>query len=189
MGKNFYEGYQSSICIIWIIPASIAFGHPNTDLSGIFLKPLRAWDYPNNRNTGDGSIRGRFCDWPCFTFGEVKSKFLWCKKSITLTDFVFIKRIKISGSSVITLNRIPRFFRRFINKHLRRINIATLNSFKIGAVSVGYFLLTVFVASGILCLEVVSLRVDSLESTPLDAVSFLYSNFVGASIRGLSIRG
>ena len=26
---------------------AIAFGHPNTDLSGIFLKPLRAWDYPN----------------------------------------------------------------------------------------------------------------------------------------------
>ena len=23
--------------------ASIAFGHPNTDLSGTFLKPLRAW--------------------------------------------------------------------------------------------------------------------------------------------------
>ena len=29
------------------IPASIAFGHPNTDLSGIFLKPIRDWDYPN----------------------------------------------------------------------------------------------------------------------------------------------
>ena len=41
------------------------------------------------------------------------------------------------------------------------------------------FLLTVLVASGILCLEAVSLRVDSLESTPLDTVSFLYSNFVG----------
>ena len=30
------------------MPASIAFGHPNADLSGIFLKPLRDWDYPNN---------------------------------------------------------------------------------------------------------------------------------------------
>ena len=29
------------------VPASIAFGHPNTDLSGVFLKPLRAWNYPN----------------------------------------------------------------------------------------------------------------------------------------------
>ena len=25
----------------------IAFGLPSTDLSGIFLKPLRAWDYPD----------------------------------------------------------------------------------------------------------------------------------------------
>ena len=48
MGKNFLEGYQSSIRVTRIIPASIAFGHPNADLSGIFLKPLRAWDYPNN---------------------------------------------------------------------------------------------------------------------------------------------
>ena len=30
------------------VPASIAFGHPNADLSGTFLKPLRDWDYPNN---------------------------------------------------------------------------------------------------------------------------------------------
>ena len=35
---------QAACCV----PASIAFGHPNADLSGIFLKPLRAWDYPNN---------------------------------------------------------------------------------------------------------------------------------------------
>jgi len=27
--------------------ASITFGYPNTDLLGITLKPLRAWDYPN----------------------------------------------------------------------------------------------------------------------------------------------
>ena len=29
------------------VPASIAFGHPSTDLSGIFLKPLKAGDFPN----------------------------------------------------------------------------------------------------------------------------------------------
>ena len=48
-----FEKLQKSIYLkiilkaIESIPASIAFGHPNTDLSGIFLKPLRAWDYPN----------------------------------------------------------------------------------------------------------------------------------------------
>ena len=28
-------------------PANIAFAHPNKDFSGIFLKPLRDWDYLN----------------------------------------------------------------------------------------------------------------------------------------------
>ena len=32
----------------YFTPASIAFGHPNADLSGTFLKPLMAWGYPNN---------------------------------------------------------------------------------------------------------------------------------------------
>ena len=33
----------------WQIPASIALGYPSTDLSGIYPKPLRAWDYPTEQ--------------------------------------------------------------------------------------------------------------------------------------------
>ena len=38
---------KANVTAQYQVPASIAFGHPNTDLSGIFLKPLRVWDYPN----------------------------------------------------------------------------------------------------------------------------------------------
>ena len=45
--RCFFGGYLPKKGMDCYVLASIAFGHPYADLSGIFLKPLRAWDYPN----------------------------------------------------------------------------------------------------------------------------------------------